>query len=114
LLLLLLTLPLFLSQLVLLPYFPHETHALINDWAYIAKNFLFFLYGYVLLSNKVLIRNIAEQRRIFAVFALALTALYFIDWFHSIDPYINNTTQLFLLHFAILAIGLAIIGYAAR
>ncbi|MFO7370320.1 MAG: acyltransferase family protein [Bacteroidales bacterium] len=114
LMLLLLTVPLFLSQLVLLPYFPHETHALINDWAYIAKNFFFFLYGYVLLSNKVLIRNIAEQRRISAVFALALTVLYFIDWFHSIDPYINNTIQLFLLHFAIIAIGLAIIGYAAR
>ncbi|MBN2813291.1 MAG: acyltransferase family protein [Bacteroidales bacterium] len=114
LLLVLLTLPLFFSQLVLLQYFPEETHALTDDWAYIAKSFLFFLYGYVLLSNKVLIENITEQRSIHAIVAIALTGLFFTDWFHSIDPYISNTFQLFLLHFAILAIGFAIIGYAAR
>lgn len=114
LLLLVLTVPLFISQLVLLPYFPDETHALTDDWAYIAKSFLFFLYGYVLLSNKILINNITRQRRIYAIIAFALTGLFFIDWFHSLDPYMSNTLQLFLLHFAVLAIGLAIIGYAAR
>jgi len=111
---LVLTIPLFLSQFFLLQYFPRETHALINDWAYISYSFLFFLYGYMLLSNKALIKNLVTQRRIFAGLALFLTVLFFFDWFHSIDPYLNDTAQLFLSCLMELSIALTLISYAAR
>jgi hypothetical protein len=110
----LLAIPLFISQILLLPYFPEETHALVDDWAYICLSFLFFLYGYILLSNKLLIRNLIAQRRIYAAVALALSALFFVDWYHSIDPWVSNTAQVFLLTVAEITIALALISYAAK
>ena len=111
---LVLAFPLYLSQEWLLRYFPPETHALVNDWAYIAYNFLFFIYGYILLSNNVLISRIIEQRRIYGSFAFLLTGLFFFDYFNSTEPYINNSLQLFLKCLLELSIALSIIGYAAK
>jgi peptidoglycan/LPS O-acetylase OafA/YrhL len=111
---LLLSIPLFISQICLLPFFPRETHALVNDWAYIAYSFLFFIYGYILLSDKKLVSNLVSQRRIFAGVAIALSALFFFDWFNSIDPYINDTVQIFLLCLLEIAMALALVSYAAR
>jgi hypothetical protein len=111
---LLMSVPLFLSQIWLLPYFPEETHALVDDWAYITHSFIFFLYGYILLSDKTVIQNMIKQRRIYASFSIALSALYFFDWFHSIDPYVNETFQVFLLCLAEMAIALTLISYAGR
>src|ERR1044071_611226 len=34
-----------ITQVILRPYFPDETHALIDDWAYFTFYFLFFLFG---------------------------------------------------------------------
>jgi peptidoglycan/LPS O-acetylase OafA/YrhL len=112
--LLLLAIPLFLGKMLLLPYFPHETHALVDDWEYILSSFLFFLYGYILLSNAKLTASIIQQRRIFAVIALLLSLLYFYDWFHSIDPYVSDNLQLLLYCMLQLSIALALIGYFGR
>jgi hypothetical protein len=110
----LLVIPLFLVKLSLLPFFPHETHALVNDWEYIASSFLFFMYGYILLSNKILTGSIIAQRRIYAVTALLLTALYFYDWFNSIDPFVSANLQLMLYCMVQITIALALIGYFGR
>ena len=110
----LLAIPLFVERILLLPYFPHETHALVNDWEYISSNFLFFIYGYILLSNKTLTQSIISQRRIFATASLILTSLYFYDWFHSIDPYVTEKLQLMLFCIAQISIALALIGYFGR
>ena len=112
--LLILALPLFLSQFLLLPLFPHETHDLVHDWAYITSYFVFFMYGYILLSNQILTRSIIQQRRIYAGVALSLSVLYFYDWFHSIDAYISNTLQLLLYCIAQISIALALIGYFGK
>ena len=112
--LLLLAIPLFLVRIVLLPYFPHETHALIDDWEYISSCFLFFLYGYILLSNKKLTGSIVQQRRIFAVIAILLSLLYYYDWFHSIDPFMSENLQLMLYCILQISIALALIGYSGR
>lgn len=112
--LLTLALPLFLSQYFLLPFFPHETHDLVHDWAYITSYFVFFMYGYILLSNKVLTRSIIQQRRFYAVVALCLSVLYFYDWFHSIDPYVSDSLQLLLFCIAQISIALALIGYFGK
>lgn len=109
----LLALPLFGTQVWLLQYFPPETHALVNDWAYISYNFLFFMYGYLLVSNKEFFRNITAHRRIYASIALAFTAAFFFDYFHSIDPYVNNTIQLYLKACGDLSLGLTAVGYAS-
>lgn len=111
---LLLAVPLFLSQIWLLRYFPDETHALVDDWAYITYNFLFFLYGYILLSNSVLISNITQQRRIYLIVAASLTGLFFYDYFYNIDTFLSNEVQLFLKCSLEFSMALTIIGYAVK
>lgn len=54
--------PLFLSQIILRPFFPGETHALVDDWAFFAFNLIFFLAGFVLLSSRVIGEAIKAQR----------------------------------------------------
>ncbi len=36
------------TQIILRPYFPDETHALMDDWAYFTFYFCFFLAGMLL------------------------------------------------------------------
>jgi peptidoglycan/LPS O-acetylase OafA/YrhL len=44
-------LPIVISQIVLNPFFPGETHALVDDWRYITLLFLFFVYGAILMAD---------------------------------------------------------------
>ncbi|HEX2934574.1 MAG TPA: acyltransferase family protein [Bacteroidales bacterium] len=75
----LLLLPVILSQIILLPHFPRETHDIVNDWAYFTFNFFFFLYGFVLLSDKKLVECIFQQRHInLGLGILATTAMFYL------------------------------------
>ena len=67
----------FVSQITLKPYFPEETHALINDWAYFTKNLLLFWFGYLLLSRPSFGQLLAAQRRIFLVGTVLCTVLLY-------------------------------------
>jgi glucans biosynthesis protein C len=69
--------PLIGSQLLLRPYFPEDTHALVNDWAAVAFYIIFFLSGFVLLSNKNIIDSIRKQKNHFLVEAALATGLMF-------------------------------------
>ena len=75
--LLLLYLPLIGSQWLLKPYFPHETHAFINDWAAICIDFLYFLFGFVLLGNPKIIDIIVRDRKIWLTITLVATTIMF-------------------------------------
>lgn len=44
----LLVLPIVLSQFILRPFFPNDTHALVDDWACFVYYLFFFLYGYII------------------------------------------------------------------
>lgn len=69
--------PLVLSQALLRPYFPDDTHALFNDWAAMSYYILFFLAGFVLLSNKTIANHIAHQRYLYLIEAIIATAFMF-------------------------------------
>lgn len=69
--------PIFVSQIILKPYFPDETHALINDWAYFVKNLLLFWLGYVLISRPAFWQLLTNQRRIFLTGTLICTILMY-------------------------------------
>lgn len=64
--------PILLSQAVLRPYFPDDTHALVDDWAAMSFYIIFFLSGFILLSN----RDIVESMRRFRSHYLAESALF--------------------------------------
>lgn len=75
--LVLLYLPLIGSQWLLRPYFPHETHAFINDWAFICLDFLYFLFGFVLLGNAKVVDFIVRDRRIWLSITLVAAIIMF-------------------------------------
>lgn len=65
------------SQVLLKPYFPEETHGLVNDWAYFVKNLLLFWFGYLLISRRDFWQILTDQRRIFLAGTLVCTALLY-------------------------------------
>ncbi|GAB3313512.1 hypothetical protein GCM10027299_00620 [Larkinella ripae] len=68
-------LPIIASQVLLRPFFPDDTHALVNDWAYFVFNLLLFWSGYVLVSRPQFARFLSEQRRFF-LFGTLLCTIY--------------------------------------
>jgi hypothetical protein len=71
-------LPLFLSQLLLKPYFPVETHDVVNDWAFIAYNLIFFLGGFTLFSNPEIIELLKKQKHFLLVQASVMAIVWFL------------------------------------
>ena len=67
--------PLVLSQLKLRQYFPDNTHDLIHDWAAISYYLIFFLSGYILLSNKKMVESIRKQKHLFLVESVIATLI---------------------------------------
>lgn len=65
------------SELLLRPYFPDNTHALVDDWASMSFYVIFFLSGFVLLSNRNIIESIRKQRRLFLAEATVATVVMF-------------------------------------
>ncbi len=65
------------SQIILKPFFPEETHALTNDWAYFVKNLLLFWLGYILISRPAFWQILTDQRRILLTGTLICTVLLY-------------------------------------
>ncbi|WP_461106891.1 acyltransferase family protein [Spirosoma koreense] len=68
---------LLLNDVILGGFFPNETHALINDWAYFMKNLLLFWLGYVLISRRSFWQTLTDQRRRFLVATLLCTLVMY-------------------------------------
>ncbi len=112
--LLLLYVPILLSQIVLRPYFPKETHAFINDWAYMCLDFLYFLYGFVLLGNQKIVETIQRDRQIFLAVTIICIGLMFgaLSLFnHSRAGWLVYDVLSLLMSWSV---GLAIIGYGRK
>ncbi|HEX8039278.1 MAG TPA: acyltransferase family protein [Chryseosolibacter sp.] len=62
------------TQVLLRPYFPEETHALINDWAFFTLYFMFFLAGIFCYSEPGIWEAIGKNRR--ALSTASLIALF--------------------------------------
>jgi glucan biosynthesis protein C len=56
--------PILLSQILLRPFFPEETHAFYNDWAFMTLFFIYFLLGFCIFGNSIVVANLRNQRRI--------------------------------------------------
>lgn len=71
-----------ITQIILRPYFPDETHDLINDWGFFTFYFSFFLFGMVCYSNIDLWRSIGANRKYLLVAALFILIPFYITYFH--------------------------------
>lgn len=52
-----------ITQVILRPYFPEETHALMNDWAFFTFYFLFFFFGILCYANRQVWESIGKNRK---------------------------------------------------
>lgn len=94
-----LVLPVVASQIALRPYFPEETHALSNDWAYFVFYLLPFIYGFILSTDNQFIINISRQRRILLTATLITTfIMYFLAYGHFFDDAKEEVTWLEILY----------------
>jgi glucans biosynthesis protein C len=60
-----------ITQLLLRPLFPEETHALVNDWAFFTFYFCFFLFGMLCYSSQDTWRSIAGNRSYLLIATIA-------------------------------------------
>jgi peptidoglycan/LPS O-acetylase OafA/YrhL len=105
---------LIISQLLLRPYFPDDTHALVNDWAAMAYYIIFFLAGFMLLSNKNIIESIRSQKNLYLVEAAIATAVMFSSPHLFADESTADLVWGISAVFLAWSCGLAAIGYAKQ
>lgn len=71
-----------ITQIILRPYFPEETHALLDDWGFFTFYFLFFVFGMLCYSSKAMWQSIGNNRKSFFVAALFSLIPFYITYFH--------------------------------
>jgi hypothetical protein len=102
------------TQLLLRPYLPDNTHALVNDWAAMSFYIIFFLSGFMLLSSKNIVESIRKQKNLYLLEALLATALMFSSPHlfaeESVADLVWGISSVFLAW----SCGLAAIGYAKQ
>lgn len=86
-----------LSQVVLRPYFPEETHSFVNDWAYFTFYGSFFLFGMLCYSNQQLWEAIGSNRKHLLTAALFILVPFYLFYFHFRElivlPWSNETVE---------------------
>jgi len=104
--------PLVLSQLLLRPYFPENTHGFVDDWAAIIYYLIFFLSGFALISNKNMIESIQKQKQLFLAESVITTILLLtIPYLFKSENTLNLTWDV-LEAFVAWSCSLTAIGYA--
>lgn len=102
------------TQLLLRPYFPENTHALVNDWAYMAFYIIFFLAGFMLLSNKNIIDSIRKQKKLYLGEAAVATGIMFASPHLFSNEAVVDKVWHISSFFLAWSCGLAAIGYAKQ
>ncbi len=74
-----------LTQIILRPYFPEETHALVNDWAFFTFYFLFFVMGILCYSSPKLWEAIGTNRKYLLITMLGSLIPFYFCYFHFRD-----------------------------
>lgn len=86
-----------ITQALLRPHFPDETHDLLHDWAFFTFYFLFFLFGMLCYSNKTLWQSIGNNRKFLLVAGLFSLIPFYITYFHFRGfvtfPWNNDTVE---------------------
>ena len=71
-----------LTQILLRPFFPEETHDLIKDWAFFTFYFLFFLFGILCYANPKLWNAVGAHRRFLSVAMISALVPFYGCYFH--------------------------------
>ena len=91
--------PILLSQVLLRPFFPNETHALYNDWPYFTFGWLFFIAGYLIASHQSFWEALKNQRRIFLMAWVLATAFMYYNYLATPKTWILPLKLPFGIHY---------------
>jgi glucans biosynthesis protein C len=87
-----------ISQFMLRPFFPDETHALIDDWAFFVLYGLFFVFGMTAYSSRILWERIGNCRNVLAMGMFASLVPFYTCYLHFRDlielPMESETVEL--------------------
>jgi glucan biosynthesis protein C len=85
------------SQVILRPYFPEETHALLDDWGFFVFYFSFFLFGMMCFSHNETWLSIGANRKHFLIAALLSLIPFYGTYFHFREiitlPWTTDTVE---------------------
>ncbi len=70
------------TQIILRPFFPEETHDLVKDWAFFTFYFSFFIFGILCYSNSNLWAAIGQNRKSLLVALLFALIPFYTCYFH--------------------------------
>ncbi|WP_340074154.1 acyltransferase family protein [Leptobacterium sp. I13] len=110
----LIVIPIIFSEYLLRPYFPEVTHALFNDWAYISFCFIYFLSGFILISNDDLVSTLKQQAHLYFLEGVLFTFLMFTVPSFFEDELIAKYAYGLLRIFVAWAVSMAAIGYTRK
>lgn len=107
----LLVVPVLAAELALRPHFPENTHALVGDWANLAFNALFFVFGFVVCLDDRLWAALKRQRRAHLGAALAATVAMVVVY--DFVPSVTNADALWFVPGALTSFFwvVALVGY---
>jgi peptidoglycan/LPS O-acetylase OafA/YrhL len=71
-----------ITQIILRPFFPEESHALFDDWAYFTFYFCFFLFGMICYSNPAIWESIGINRRHLLATTIFMLVPFYVFYFH--------------------------------
>jgi hypothetical protein len=74
-----------ITQVILRPYFPDETHALLNDWAFFTFYFCFFVMGSICYSSPEIWESIGNNRKHLLVAAIFVLIPFYGFYFHLLN-----------------------------
>ena len=112
--LLLLVIPLILSQLILRPYFPDSTHGFVDDWAYMTLYFIFFIYGFIFARSKAFSKSLIKQRYFNLSAAVLVTILLFGRHYLIENDVIRGYYYLIVSVCVAWFVGLATLGFSFK
>lgn len=106
--------PLYISQVLLRPWFPENTHALFNDWAAMAYYIIYFLSGIILLSNPGISDSIRNQRYLYLAEGILATLVMFTVPEIIRDENLGHSVWRISSHILSWSCGLSAIGFAKK
>ena len=87
-----------ITQVILRPYFPDETHALIDDWAFFVFYFCFFILGSICYSSSDVWESIGNHRKHLLVAAIFVLVPFYAFYFHLLHliklPWTDNQVEI--------------------
>ncbi|HEX6892562.1 MAG TPA: acyltransferase family protein [Chryseolinea sp.] len=92
------TLGILITQIILRPYFPEETHALLDDWAFFVFYFCFFVFGSICYSSRQIWESLGNNRKHLiaaAVFVLVPFYAFYLHLLNLIDlPWTDQQVEI--------------------